>query len=333
MKDESIKKLKDILSPARHVLIIQADNPDTDSLASSLALEQVFGDLGKQVTMYCGVELPSYLKYLPGSDRVVKDLPAKFDVCIIVDTSSILLLEQLKKQGSVGWLAAKPTVIIDHHPTKATIDFADLILSPKAVATGEVIYRLAKTLDWLLSLEAKKFVAIAILSDSLGLTTEDTSATSIHIIAELVEGGVNLAEIENARRETMRREKELIHYKGELLQRVEFYSDDKIALIMIPWSEIEEFSPFYNPSMLVIEDMRLARNTQIVVAFKVYKDSKITAKIRANFGYGLADKLAEHFGGGGHKYASGFKITDGRSYEEVKNDFIKVATELINNHK
>jgi phosphoesterase RecJ-like protein len=310
-------------------VVIQADNPDTDSLASSLALEQILGDLGKDVRLFCGVELPSYLRYLPGSDRVSTELPHNFDASIIVDTSSDSLLEQLGRRSQKGWLAAKPAIILDHHATQPTISFAKVICNPKAVSTGEVIYELSRQLGWALNHEAQNMVAVSIMSDSLGLMSGSTTARSIHIIAELVEAGVSLPEIDNARRQTMRRAPELIAYKGRLLERVEFYSDSRVATVTIPWDEIERYSPLYNPSMLVIDDMRLAENTALAVAFKLYKDGKVTAKIRANYGNGIADKLAEHFGGGGHPYAAGFKITDGRKYEDIKGETIKVAAQML----
>lgn len=323
-------RINEIISGTNSIVVVQADNPDADSLASSLALEQILGELGKEVHLYCGVDLPSYLHYLPGADRVVSELPKQFDASIIVDTSSNSLLEQLDKTGSKAWLAAKPSIIIDHHATEATITFASIICNQKAVATGEVIYELAQQLNWPVNLEAKNLLTYAILSDSLGLMSESTSARSIHIVAELVEGGVNLAELENARRDTMRREPELIHYKGRLLQRVEFYSDNRIATVTIPWEEIEQFSPLYNPPMLVLDDMRLAKDAAIAIAFKVYKDGKVTGKIRCNYGSAIADKLAEYFGGGGHPYAAGFKITNGRPYEDIKQETIEVATKLLN---
>ncbi|MDB5161214.1 MAG: Phosphoesterase, partial [Candidatus Saccharibacteria bacterium] len=215
------------------------------------------------------------------------------------------------------------------HSTTPTITFATVICNEPAVATGEVIYELAQQLSWPLNLEAKKFIAIAILSDSLGLTSEGTTARSIHIIAEVVDSGVSLAAIENARRETMRREQELVHYKGRLLQRVEFHDNNRLAIITIPWEEIEKFSPLYNPPMLVIDDMRLAKGTDVAIAFKTYPDGKITGKIRANYGKGIAADLAEHFGGGGHSYASGFKLQGRRPFEDVKNEVIQVASRLL----
>jgi phosphoesterase RecJ-like protein len=148
-------------------------------------------------------------------------------------------------------------------------------------------------------------------------------------VAELVEGGVKLAQLENARRETMRREPELIHYKGRLLERVEFFDNDRIAVIVIPWEEIEKYSALYNPPMLVIDDMRLGKNTDVAIAFKLYPEGKITAKIRCNYGQGIAGKLAEHFGGGGHSYAAGFKLVDGQVIEEVKSETVKQAARLL----
>lgn len=323
------KKIAQIIDSAQVIAVVQADNPDIDSLASSLALEAILGSQGKTIFLYCGVDLPSHLHYLPGWDRVSRDMPKQFDASIIVDTSSDSLLEQLNKSGAKAWLAAKPSIILDHHSTDATISFATVIANTGAVSTTEIIFELAKELGWKLDMGTKELLAMGILSDSLGLMSQSTSARSIHIIGELVEGGVDLAQLESLRRETLRRDPELIHYKGRLLERVEFEADNKVAIVAIPWEEIEKYSPRYNPSMLVIDDMRLAKGTNIAIAFKIYKDGKITAKIRANYGFGIAAKLAEHFGGGGHPLASGFKVSGGRSYEDIKNECLDVAVKLL----
>lgn len=321
--------MQDILANARRIVVLQADNPDGDSLGSALALEQILGDLDKEPILYCGVDIPAYLRYLPGWDRVTKDLPGQFDASIIVDTGADSLFEQLEKTGQKGWIKTKPVIVIDHHATEANIDFADVICNHAAVATGEVIYELTRQLDWPLNHTAKEMLATAIMADSLGLVTEATSARSIHIVGELVEAGVSLPDLEHARRELMRKSPEIVHYKGQLLQRIEYFADSQIATITIPWKEIEAYSSQYNPSMLALEDMRMTTGTHLAIAFKTYNNDRITAKIRANQGYPVAGKLAEHFGGGGHPYASGFKIQDGRAFDDVKRECIAKATELL----
>lgn len=329
MQYPEAEQIRNILADARRVLVIQADNPDGDSLGSALALEQVLHELGKEPILYCGVEIPSYLRHLSGWDRIVKEIPHQFDASIIVDTSADSLLETLNGSGERQWVATKPCVIIDHHDVEITIPYAKVVCNKPAVATGEVIYELAQQLEWPLNLDAKKMLMVSILADSLGLTTDATTPQSIRVVANLVEGGVRIAELEEARREMMRKAPELVRYKGELLQRVEYFADDRIATVTIPWEEIEKYSHAYNPSVLVLDDMRLTTNTDIAIAFKTYNDGHITAKIRCNYGKTIAADLAKHFGGGGHPYASGFKITDGRPFNEVKSECISVATELL----
>ncbi len=327
--NKDVSHIQQFIEVAKKIVIIQADNPDGDSLASSLALEHILGDMGKEPVMYCGVAVPSYLRYMQGWDRVVNELPSDFDASIIVDTGSLLLLETLEKSGKLSWLASKPCLVLDHHQTESTITFASITHAPTAAATGEVIYELATKLNWPLNVQAKEFIAIAIMSDSLGLISEGASSRTIHIVAELVEHGVSLARLETARRAMQKKTPELVAFKGRLLERVEYHADQRLASITIPWPEIEKYSHIYNPSMLVIDDMRMVEHVAVAIAFKLYPDGRITGKIRANHGYGIADKLAEHFGGGGHVYASGFRVTDGQSIDGVKAALISKATKLL----
>lgn len=329
--DAQISQIDSLVSQAKSIVIVQADNPDGDSLASALALEQILGDLGKEPLLYCGVDIPTYLRYLPGWDRVNSELPKQFDLSIIVDTSSETLLEKLAATGQMMWLKSKPCIVIDHHEGEQSISFATISMNKPAVASGELIYAIAQELDWPLNHSAVTMIATSIMADSRGLTTDKTSARSIHVIAELVEQGVSIPELEAARRASMRRPAELVTYKGVLLQRVEYYDDNRIAVITIPWKEIEKYSHAYNPTMLVIEDMLLAEGTQIAIGLKQYPDGKTTAKLRANYGAPVAGKLGVHFGGGGHSYAAGFKVTDGRSFDEIKIECISQATELLDN--
>lgn len=323
------EQIQNILAGATNIVIVQADNPDGDSMGSALALEQILGDMGKNPFLYCGVDVPAYLKHMEGWSRVSKELPLQFDASIIVDTSADSLLEELTKTAQKGRLGAKPCIVLDHHPVESTILFATIVCNKKAVATGEIIYELAQQLDWPLNHQAGEYIVASIMADSLGLTTDATSGRSIHIIAELVDKGISIAELEHQRRELMRKSPKLVHYKGELLQRIEYYAENRLALVTIPWKEIEQYSPEYNPSILVIDDMRMTTGVRVAIAFKVYPDGRITGKIRCNQGSPLAADLAKMFGGGGHPYASGFKIQDGRSMSEVKSSCIAAATSLL----
>ncbi|HEX5797885.1 MAG TPA: DHH family phosphoesterase [Candidatus Saccharimonadales bacterium] len=324
-----MKDIQTYIDNAEKIVIVQADNPDADSLSSAIALEQLLFKQGKDPALYCGVDMPGYLKYIKGWDRVSKDLPKKFDLTIIVDNSSLVLLETLEKTNQLGWIKAKPVIVIDHHSTETTLDFIKASFIEKAVSTTELIYKLAKNNNWEINKEIGELITIGILSDSLGLTTDQVSQQSVQIIAEMLGVGVRLNEIDAKRKELSKKTPELVEYKSKLLGRIKYSLEGRVAYISIPWEEIEKYSQEYNPPMLVIDEMRQIIDVQLAVAFKSYPNGRITAKLRSNPGFPICAKLAEHFGGGGHQYASGFRVTDGRKLSELKTEVFDIASKLL----
>lgn len=328
MSSES-NKIQEILDYATRVLIIQADNPDADSLASALALETILHDMGKEPLLYCGIDMPEYLKYLPGWDRVSNVIPNQFDASIIVDTSAMALLEQLQNSGNQGWVASKPVIVLDHHTESAgDIPFATVTINdPGKVSTGELIYTLAKEIGWPLGQTVLEFIMTSMLADSMGLTTENTTPDTYRVMAELVEAGVSRPKLEEQRRMFNKMQPVIFKYKADLIDRTEII-DDTLAIVTIPQQEINEYSPLYNPAPLIQPDHLQTAGILISIVLKSYDSGRITAAIRCNQGAPIAGKLAEHFGGGGHNYAAGFKI-EGKLLDDIKKEVIQKAQELL----
>ncbi len=326
------EQIRQLIAAADKIVIVQADNPDADSLGSALALEHIIGDMGKEPYLYCGVDIPTYLRYLDGWDRVSKDLPAKFDASIIVDASTMSLLEQLVVTNQKAALATKPCVVLDHHESVDNlVPFASVILNDHAhvSSAGELIYTLARQLEWPLSVEAQSCITTAVLGDTQGLSNQLARPATYRIMADMIEAGVDRPAIEELRRQAGKMHPEIFKYKARLIAHTEFSEDGALALVMVPQVEINQYSPLYNPGPLIQGDMLQTEGVQVAIVFKRYDDGKITAAIRCNPTAGIAAELAKHFGGGGHAYASGFKVTDGRSYETIKTEALKVADELL----
>ena len=325
------EKIRETIEAAQKIVVIQADNPDADSLGSALALEHVLGDFGKDVVLYCGVNVPEYLRYLAGWDRVVDTLPSQFDLSIIVDASTYTLLDKLDKSGQLAWVKSKPCIVLDHHATvEKKIDFTSLQLIDEHVAsTGELIFHLSTSLGWSVSSEAAEYIMTSILGDTQGLMNDLTTATTYRTMADLTELGANRPRLEELRREYGKMPEKIYTYKGMLIARTEFYAEGKVALVHIPQPEINEYSPLYNPAPLIQFDMLQVRGVALAIVIKSYDDGRVTAALRANNGYPVAAKLAEEMGGGGHDYAAGFKITDSRRYDEVKAECIRIASDLL----
>lgn len=323
------EQAKKAIEDASRVVVIQAENPDGDSLGSSLALEEILGDLGKEVILYCPVNIPSYLGYAKGWDRVTDGFPRDFDVSIVVDTASATLLERAIVPENAALIGKRPAIVIDHHVTVGTIPFDHIAVTDSTrVATGELIYALAHEAGWAINPQAADHLTVSIMADSLGLMTENTTSTSIRTVAELVDLGASLSDIDNRRREFMKKSPEILAYKGRLIERIEYHADGKLALVHIPWEEIAEYSNRYNPSMLVLDEMRLVTGVRVAIALKTYPDGKVTGKIRCNSGTKVAEQIAGFFGGGGHAYVAGFR-TYSDNYAEVKTDLIGAVDRIL----
>jgi len=308
-----------MIQDAKKIIVIQAENPDGDSLGSSLALEEILSDLGKEVVLYCPVEIPKYMRYIIGWDRVVTDFDVSADLAIIVDTSAdILITKVLETPGVRSFLETHPVLVIDHHTTGSTLSFDHTMLADTAVATSEILYKLAETNGWKINAQAAENMMVAIMSDSLGLTTQNVTGNTFFVAGKLAELGASNAAIEGRRREFMKKSPEILAYKGELIGRIEYLLNGKLALVHIPWEDIQAYSDQYNPSVLVLDEMRLVEGVELGVAIKTYPDGKITGKLRGNLP--IAEEVAGFFGGGGHKYAAGF-----RAYEE----YDKIVAELV----
>lgn len=316
------------LDAAQKIVIIQAENPDGDSLGSSLALEELLVEAGKDVKLYCAIDIPKYMHYINGWDRVEKDWPTDREVAVILDTSAeALILQALKQPGVRHFLENNPVIVIDHHQSDGGDLPFDCVMvnDPSAVATSEILFRLAHQAGWAVTPFAAESMFVSIQADSLGLTTPSTTHESYRIAAELVALGARPAELEQRRREYMKKPADILTYKAKLIERIEYWLDGKLATVHIPWDEIEEYSDRYNPSVLVLDEMRMVEGVEVAIAIKTYPDGKLTGKIRVNAP--IATTIAGYFGGGGHEYAAGFKVFE--NYDTIMNELLTATDKAL----
>lgn len=318
---------KNLIEKATKITVIQAENPDGDSLGSALALEEILGEASKEVQLFCPVDIPKYLRYFSGWDRISDNLWPS-DLFVIVDTASQILLSKIWENPLYRNLLEKmPILVIDHH-TDATpdLEFSHEIILKEASSCAEVIFDFAKNSGFEINQQAAEHLMGAILSDTLGFSTQNVSPETFEIASQLTKLGASTAKIEEARREFSKKSPEILEYKGELIRRIEYFLDGKLALVHIPWDEIKKYSDKYNPSILVIDEMRLVEGVEVCVAIKTYPDGKLTGKVRTNSP--VAADIAGYFGGGGHAYAAGFRVYE--KYDEILRELL-VATERILN--
>lgn len=320
-----MEKFQEFLKNKQRLCIIQAENPDGDSLGSAIALDYILKDFDNR--LYCPVDIPGYLHYFADWSRVENDFDYKSDGYIIVDTASSILLSKLLEDTAIrNCLYTKPVLVIDHHETKDDLDFPHETIIETRPACADVIFQIAKHDHLEIPKAAAEALYAAISSDTLGLVSASVTADTMRTMAELIDLGANPAEIDENRREFMKKSPRILDYKADLIKRIEYSLDGQLATIHIPFEEIQAYSNEYNPNVLILEEMRLVEGVIVAIAIKTYPDGKVTGKIRTS--EPIAEQIAGYFGGGGHPYASGFRTYD-TSYEDVVADVIRIMPELL----
>ena len=321
------EKFQEFLKDKQKICVIQAENPDGDSLGSAIALDYLLSD--KEVSLYCPVDIPKYLHYFPDWSRVTNEFDYRADGYIIVDTAAEVLLSKLLEDTAIrNRLYSAPVFVIDHHETEDDLNFPHESIIEVRPACAELIYEIATALGMPVEKPAAEAIFQGILSDTLGLTSASVTVRTFEIATELMRLGANIAELEENRREFMKKSPRILDYKADLIKRVEYSLDGQLATVLIPWDDIREYSDEYNPNVLILEELRLVEGVKVAVAIKTYPDGKVTGKIRCAGKCGIADKVAGYFGGGGHPFAAGFRTYD-TSYEEVVSDLVRIVPELL----
>ncbi len=320
-------KFADFLEGKNKICVIQAENPDGDSMGSAIALDYLLD--GKEVSLYCPVDVPKYLRYFTDWSRVTNEFDYKADGYIIVDTAAEVLLSKLLDDTAIrNRLYSAPVFVIDHHETADDLNFPHESIIEVRPSCTEVIYRIAKDLRFDINKEAAEALFQGLLSDTLGLTSASVSAETFEIAAELTRLGASISELEERRREFMKKSPRILDYKADLIHRIEYSLEGSLATVHIPWEDIREYSDEYNPNVLILEEMRLVEGVQVAVAIKTYPDGKVTGKIRTSPDAPIAEKIAGYFGGGGHPLAAGFRTYD-TTYEDVVRDLVKIIPEML----
>ena len=309
------------------ICIIQAEKPDGDSLGSAIALDYLLK--GREITLYCPVDIPKYLHYFADWSRVTNEFDYEADGYIIVDTAAKVLLSKLLDDTAIrDRLYSAPVLVIDHHESEDDLDFPHQSIIDIKPACAEVIYQIAKEQNLEIEKAAAEAIFQGILSDTLGLTSSAVTAETFEIAAELTRLGADISVLEDRRREFMKKSPRILDYKADLIKRIEYSLDGELATVHIPWDDIREYSDEYNPNVLILEEMRLVEGVKVAVAIKTYPDGKVTGKIRSDSSAPIAEKIAGYFGGGGHLVAAGFRTYD-TTYEEVVKELVKIVPELI----
>jgi phosphoesterase RecJ-like protein len=187
----SIAALLTLIRERQSFLITSHARPDGDAIGSAVGLMHLLDAMGKDVQVAFADPIPLIYGYLPGVKRITHSLPAT-----LPDAAILLECDSIERSGFTS-IPAGLTVNIDHH--KSGRRFAGFNwIDPEASAVGAMIYDLAVASGVKISAALATCLYTAVLTDTGSFTYSATTAKTFALAEHLVASGANAHQIAQA---------------------------------------------------------------------------------------------------------------------------------------
>ena len=296
---------RQLLDTQQTFLITSHVRPDADAIGSEVALASLLKQLGKTTRIVNVSPTPPHLLFLDPHREALQlgtsataDEVRQADVHVIVDTSSWL---QLSEVGKLLRETKVPRVVIDHHVSSDDLGAVEL-KDVTREATGALISELAAVLKLRPDAQAATALFAAIATDTGWFRFAATTGETLRVAGWLMDCGAQPHVIfrELYERATLAR----IRLAGRVLGRVALDCDGALAYTSVSWSDFAELGAISSDTEdLVNEGLRIAGTKAALIAIE-QQNRQVKVSFRSRTEVDVA-KVAEQFGGGGHKQAAG----------------------------
>jgi bifunctional oligoribonuclease and PAP phosphatase NrnA len=303
------------LESANDVLIVSHQKPDGDTLCANFALYKFLKEKNKNVTSFCLDPVPDSLKFLPYSHNLSNDhkvFTKSYDTIIVVDSGS---LDYAGIDGLISAIPSKYTMInIDHHASNPHYGDINLVITD-ASSTAEVLYRLF--MDWKINWDEEMASALVcgIVTDTGGLKNPATTYQSLDAVADLVNKGANPHQIMNLTINNT--DIASLRLWGRALERLKKNKKYDLVYTFITNQDLIDCGASESASEGLANFLHILKDGSISMVLKETSNGYVKASLRTTSKTDLS-KLAQIFGGGGHKKAAGFSLPGKLVYDNNK---------------
>jgi phosphoesterase RecJ-like protein len=314
----AIRRISDEILRRQRFLLTSHARPDGDSIGSQLAMAFALDALGKSVRIVNADPAPDHYQDFPGMDRIeiASDVDATVDAVIVMECSDL-------SRTGLGGLDDHFLINIDHHAGNrmyGAVNWHD----ESAAACGEMVFDIIRELRVPLGLEIATHIYLAILTDTGSFHHSNITPRTFDICRQTVEAGVNPAAM--ARRVFDSNSFGKLKLIGALLDSMELADEGRLAILYMDEAMLLACGCTHNDTEGLINLPLTAREIQAVVFFKVGPAGEVRVSMRSKYDVDVRS-VASVFGGGGHKNASGFTVTE--PLDQVRPRIIQLIVDAI----
>jgi len=296
------------ITSARRVLAVGHENPDADTIGSTLAVCRLVAACGGTATPVFADPIPPLYGFVPDIEtaRTDPEPDAGYDLLVVSDCGT------LDRVGAVAGrhpelFGSLPRVVLDHHASNDETGPADWV-DPGAAATCEMTSLLAARLgvpfDEGRGALAAQLMA-GIVMDTATFAHPNATPRTLAVSAALVEAGAPLSDI--SRRLYRSKPEAQLRLFGVVLGRLETAASGRIVHSSLFDADLAETGAIPAHSEGIIDLLAQADEAEVAIVFKEQGDAT-RLSVRTKPGGVDATVLTGAFGGGGHARAAGATV-------------------------
>jgi phosphoesterase RecJ-like protein len=299
--------LVDLIRRHQTFLLMTHVRPDADGLGAQLALADALKRIGKTARVAIASNLPPRYAFLDPGRAVIEDFKPNdgfkdVDAILILDTGTWAQL------GDFGpWMKTLdvPKAVIDHHRTQDDLGGLQFV-DTSAEATGRMAHEIIRALGAPLSREAAHHLFMALALDTGWFRHPNTTAATFDLAEELVRAGANPTPLYEQLFECAPLSR--LKLVGQALGRMQVRSGGKVAFTDVYLSDYGATGAVPGDTEDLINYPRSIDGVEVAMIFIEQADGGTKVSFRSR-SVDVA-KVAETFGGGGHKLAAGAGLPD-----------------------
>jgi len=297
-----VNEIFNLIDNSYKICIAGHKTPDGDCIGSVMALYDTLKPLNKDLTVCIDGAIPFNYKAFLDENIIAKEYDnEEFDLLFILDSSDEKRLGKFENILN----NAKKTVVIDHHKTNE--GFGDInIIETEMSSTGELLYDILKASNMHISREAAILIYIAILTDTGKFSYSNTTSQTHRKAAELIDIGVNAAEIDNIVYNS--KPSNIVRAFIDCVSGIELYFGNRLGITAITKSILDKNNADMADIDGVVEYIREIKEVEVSCVLKENEEgTKVSLRSK---NYVDVSKISVKFGGGGHSRAAGFEINE-----------------------
>ncbi len=296
------------------IIVLPHKNPDGDAIGSAVAMSLMMKKLGKKSRIVIDDVVSPELEFLLSYDEFVdlaeaRKFIADVDLAIVVDSGSLDRLER-----RLPLIDGKKVWNIDHHITNAFYgDYQNV--DSVAASTCEIVYRIFDEFGFEIDKSIAEAIYTGVSTDTGNFMYSNTSADTFHIAANLLGYDIDRDKLVRYLYQSNKRSK--IELFSDVMLHIVYDFGGKLAYGVLDDDLLLKHNCSYEDTEGLVEKIRDIKGVEFSVIFKETYNEKIssiqTKVSMRSIGDLNVSEIAEHFGGGGHKSASGFEMREEKS--------------------